>query len=88
MDTARTYESTTRWRWGKFRERYRERQFYRICYLQFKKKHKVGVVNGYLYAMGGHDYPASNPSALRTDSVERYDPGTDTWTLVKCFLYS
>lgn len=32
--------------------------------------------------MGGHDCPASNPSVLRTESVERYDPGTDTWTLV------
>lgn len=49
----------------------------------------MGVANGYLYAMGGHDFPASNPSALRTDSVERYDPGTDTWTLVSVlFAYS
>lgn len=42
----------------------------------------VGVANGYLYALGGHDCPASNPSVLRTETVERYDPGTDTWTLV------
>ncbi|GFG32453.1 hypothetical protein Cfor_04302 [Coptotermes formosanus] len=42
----------------------------------------VGVVNGYLYALGGHDAPASNPSAPRFDSVERYDPKTDTWTQV------
>lgn len=43
----------------------------------------VGVANGYLYALGGHDCPASNPSVLRTETVERYDPGTDTWTLVR-----
>jgi hypothetical protein len=30
-----------------------------------------GVVNGYLYALGGHDAPASNPLASRFDSVER-----------------
>lgn len=42
----------------------------------------VGVANGYLYALGGHDCPASNPSVCRTETVERYDPGTDTWTLV------
>lgn len=42
----------------------------------------VGVVNGYLYALGGHDAPASNPCAPRFDCVERYDPKTDTWTMV------
>jgi kelch-like protein 1/4/5 len=31
----------------------------------------VGVVNGYLYALGGHDAPASNPLASHFDSVER-----------------
>lgn len=43
----------------------------------------VGVMNGFLYALGGHDSPVSNPSVSRTDTVERYDPATDTWTLVK-----
>lgn len=42
----------------------------------------VGVANGYLYALGGHDCPASNPSVCRTETVERYDPGTDCWTLI------
>lgn len=42
----------------------------------------VGVCNGYLYALGGHDCPASNPAVSRTETVERYDPATDTWTLV------
>uniref|UniRef100_A0A1B6E9X1 Kelch-like protein diablo n=1 Tax=Clastoptera arizonana TaxID=38151 RepID=A0A1B6E9X1_9HEMI len=42
----------------------------------------VGVMNGYLYALGGHDVPATNPSAARFDCVERYDPKTDTWTVV------
>lgn len=43
----------------------------------------VGVLNGFLYALGGHDSPASNPSVSRTETVERYDPATDTWTMVK-----
>ena len=42
----------------------------------------VAVAHGYLYAFGGHDAPASNPSASRFDCVERYDPTTDTWTIV------
>ncbi|KAL0117209.1 hypothetical protein PUN28_010211 [Cardiocondyla obscurior] len=42
----------------------------------------VGVVNGCLYALGGHDAPANNPNASRFDCVERYDPKTDTWTMV------
>lgn len=41
----------------------------------------VGVLNGFLYALGGHDSPASNPSVCRTETVERYDPATDTWTM-------
>lgn len=31
----------------------------------------VGVINGCLYALGGHDVPASNPNASRFDCVER-----------------
>lgn len=42
----------------------------------------VGVANGFLYALGGHDCPASNPSVCRTETVERYDTVTDTWTMV------
>lgn len=42
----------------------------------------VGVANGYLYALGGHDCPASNPAVCRTETVERYHPSTDTWTLI------
>ncbi|XP_076619748.1 kelch-like protein 5 [Colletes latitarsis] len=42
----------------------------------------VGVVNGCLYALGGHDAPGTNPNASRFDCVERYDPKTDTWTMV------
>ena len=42
----------------------------------------MAVAHGFIYALGGHDCPASNPSVCRTDTVERYDPGTDTWTLV------
>ncbi|XP_051165737.1 kelch-like protein 5 [Leptopilina boulardi] len=42
----------------------------------------VGVVNGYLYVLGGHDAPITNPNTSRFDCVERYDPKTDTWTMV------
>ncbi|XP_024875676.1 kelch-like protein 5, partial [Temnothorax curvispinosus] len=42
----------------------------------------VGVVNGCLYALGGNDSLASNPNVSRFDCVERYDPKTDTWTMV------
>ncbi|XP_071652799.1 kelch-like protein 5 [Temnothorax longispinosus] len=44
----------------------------------------VGVVNGCLYALGGYDISASNPNVSRFDckTVERYDPKTDTWTMV------
>ncbi len=31
----------------------------------------VAVAHGFLYAFGGHDAPASNPSAARFDCVER-----------------
>jgi len=43
----------------------------------------VGVVNGCLYAVGGHDAPAaSNPAQSRFNCMERYDPATDTWSMV------
>ncbi|XP_063701490.1 kelch-like protein 5 [Culicoides brevitarsis] len=42
----------------------------------------VGVCNGHLYALGGHDTPASNPAVSRTETVERYDVATDTWTMI------
>lgn len=45
----------------------------------------VGVLHGFLYALGGHDCPASDPRVCRTDTVERYDVATDTWTLVSTF---
>ncbi|GFY57250.1 kelch-like protein 5 [Trichonephila inaurata madagascariensis] len=42
----------------------------------------VGVINNYLFALGGHDAPILNPGVSRFDCVERYDPRTDTWSLV------
>ncbi|GIY05378.1 kelch-like protein 5, partial [Caerostris extrusa] len=42
----------------------------------------VGVINSYLFALGGHDAPILNPGVSRFECVERYDPRTDTWTLV------
>ena len=36
----------------------------------------VGVLDGLLYAVGGHDGP------LVRKSVERYNPETDSWTQV------
>lgn len=51
-----------------------------------RRRGGVGVSvdgNGFLYALGGHDCPPSAHKIL-SDTVERYDPATDTWTLV-CF---
>lgn len=42
----------------------------------------VGVLNGFLYALGGIDSSTSNPSVCRSETVERYDPATDTWSMV------
>lgn len=42
----------------------------------------MAACNGFVYAVGGHDAPASNPTSSRFDCVERYDPKTDTWTIV------
>jgi N-acetylneuraminic acid mutarotase len=42
----------------------------------------VAVLSGYLYALGGHDHPANNPTVCRTETVERYCPQTDVWTMV------
>ncbi|XKL62121.1 hypothetical protein PGB90_001954 [Kerria lacca] len=55
-----------------------------LCSSMIKRRGSVGVgvLNGYLYAVGGHDAPASNPSMLRCDCVERYDPTTDSWTII------
>lgn len=36
----------------------------------------VGVLNGYLYAIGGHDGP------MVRRSVEKYDPDTKSWSMV------
>lgn len=43
----------------------------------------VGIANGFIYVMGGSNYLNLNSSNNHCiDSVERYDPGTDTWMLV------
>ncbi|XP_038841537.1 kelch-like protein 5 isoform X2 [Salvelinus namaycush] len=49
-----------------------------------KRRGGVGVAtwNGFLYAIGGHDAPASSLASRLSDCVERYDPQTDAWTAV------
>uniref|UniRef100_A0A8C9M2G7 Uncharacterized protein n=1 Tax=Panthera tigris altaica TaxID=74533 RepID=A0A8C9M2G7_PANTA len=42
----------------------------------------MATCDGFLYAVGGHDAPASNHCSRLLDYVERYDPKTDTWTMV------
>lgn len=42
----------------------------------------VGILNGFLYALGGYDSPTNNSSVCRMETVERYDPATDAWTMV------
>ncbi|XP_077283272.1 kelch-like protein 26 [Arctopsyche grandis] len=40
----------------------------------------VATLNGYLYAVGG--IASFDPTDQRISSVERYDPVTDTWTII------
>lgn len=44
------------------------------CSPMSKRRGGVGVAtcNGFLYAVGGHEAPASNPSCCRFDCAERY----------------
>nr|XP_039252170.1 kelch-like protein 5 isoform X1 [Styela clava] len=42
----------------------------------------VGVCGGCMYAIGGHDAPASSQMSRLQETVERYDPSTDQWTIV------
>uniref|UniRef100_A0A8C2U425 Kelch like family member 5 n=1 Tax=Coturnix japonica TaxID=93934 RepID=A0A8C2U425_COTJA len=55
-----------------------------LCASMSKRRGGVGVTtwNGFLYAIGGHDAPASNLTSRLSDCVERYDPKTDMWTAV------
>uniref|UniRef100_A0A8B9Z2I2 Kelch like family member 5 n=1 Tax=Buteo japonicus TaxID=224669 RepID=A0A8B9Z2I2_9AVES len=55
-----------------------------LCAQMSKRRGGVGVTtwNGFLYAIGGHDAPASNLTSRLSDCVERYDPKTDMWTAV------
>lgn len=46
----------------------------------------VTVLDGFLYAVGGHDAPASQETSRQFDSVERYDPKTDQWTMLAPML--
>lgn len=45
-----------------------------LCSPMSRRRGGVGVTtcNGYLYAVGGHDAPASNPTSSRFDCVERW----------------
>ena len=49
-----------------------------------KRRGGVSVVSysNALYVFGGHDLPVSNAACERTASIERYDPISDTWTLI------
>ena len=49
-----------------------------LCAPMTKRRGGVGVTtcNGFLYAVGGHDAPASNPTSSRFDCVERLVTGT------------
>ncbi|NWW80359.1 KLHL1 protein, partial [Climacteris rufus] len=55
-----------------------------MCAPMCKRRGGVGVAtcDGFLYAVGGHDAPASNHCSRLLLNVERYDPKTDTWTMV------
>lgn len=55
-----------------------------LCSPMNKRRGGVGVAvcNDFLYAVGGHDAPSSNPASSRFECVERYDFKTDAWTTV------
>ncbi|KAF6035119.1 KLHL4 [Bugula neritina] len=47
----------------------------------------LAALNGYLYAVGGHDCPAQSKQSnslhgSRFNCCERYDPATDQWTII------
>lgn len=55
------------------------------CASMMKRRGCVGVgvcSSGLLYAIGGHDAPASNQISKLTDTVERYNPSTNQWTTI------
>uniref|UniRef100_A0A452IP79 Kelch like family member 20 n=1 Tax=Gopherus agassizii TaxID=38772 RepID=A0A452IP79_9SAUR len=60
----------------------RMEKVYPGTYIQTKGCVGVATCDGFLYAVGGHDAPASNHCSRLLDYVERYDPKTDTWTMV------
>ena len=45
------------------------------CTSMSKRRGGVGVAtcNGFLYAVGGHEAPATNPTCSRFDCAERYE---------------
>ncbi|XP_065585039.1 kelch-like protein 5 [Artemia franciscana] len=43
---------------------------------------RVGVMNNCLYAFGGHNASGTIPASTPYDCFERYDPITDSWTVV------
>ena len=56
------------------------------CILCFTSGVGVTVLDGFLYAVGGHDAPASQDTSRQFDSVERYNPKTDEWTMLAPML--
>lgn len=48
--------------------------------LFFSSTHEVVEVDGFLYAVGGNDGSSS------LNSVERYDPKTNKWTIVSSMV--
>jgi len=47
----------------------------------------VAVLNDLLYAVGGHDAPNSSPTAVKLSCCERYDPSTDSWTVLSSMSF-
>lgn len=49
-----------------------------------KRRGGVSAVayNGFVYVFGGYDLPVSNPACQRTNTIEKYCPQSDNWTLI------
>ena len=62
--------------------------FFKLIKIFYEMPSGVGLASlgNFLYAMGGHDAPASQDCSKQFDSVERYDPNTDQWTMVASMI--
>jgi kelch-like protein 1/4/5 len=54
------------------------------CASMHKRRGSVAVAEcqGFIYAIGGHDFSRANKSVVRYNDGERYDPRCNQWTML------